>query len=109
MPMKTTLERREGPPASWPDAEYRAAATTWSTISAVERLRVKPAWPVAQNGQAMPHPACDETHAVVRSGERMRTDSTSAPSNSRQTVFRVAPLSHVSARASVSRLGKQRL
>ena len=27
------------------------------TISATDRFRVRPCWPVAQNGQAMPHPA----------------------------------------------------
>jgi hypothetical protein len=39
-------------------------------------LRVSPAWPVAQNGQAIPHPACEETHIVTRPGYRISTDST---------------------------------
>ena len=30
-------------------------------------LRVSPACPVAQNGQFIPQPACDETHTVTRS------------------------------------------
>ena len=32
-----------------------------------ERFRVNPAWPVAQNGQFIPQPACDEIQTVVRS------------------------------------------
>jgi hypothetical protein len=31
-------------------------------------LRVRPAWPVAQNGHAMPQPAWLLTQTVVRSG-----------------------------------------
>ena len=45
-----------------------AADRTWSMISPVERLRSNPAWPVAQNGQAMPHPAWEEMHRVARLG-----------------------------------------
>ena len=45
-----------------------AAARTCSRISAVDRLRVSPPWPVAQNGHAMPQPACDEMHTVLRCG-----------------------------------------
>ena len=56
------------PPAISPSRSVRAPATTWSTISAVDRLRVSPACPVAQNGQFMPQPACEETHIVTRSG-----------------------------------------
>ena len=56
MPMNTTL------------LTFSPARTTCSTISAVDRLRVRPAWPVAQNGQAMPQPAWLLTHTVVRSG-----------------------------------------
>ncbi len=68
MPMNTTLETRPGPPATSSRANDRAPATTCSTISPVDRLRVSPAWPVAQNGQFIPQPACDETHIVIRSG-----------------------------------------
>ena len=68
MPMNTTLETRPGPPGTWPSASIRAPATTWATISAVDRFLVSPACPVAQNGQAMPQPACDDTHIVTRSG-----------------------------------------
>ena len=39
-----------------------------STISAVDRFRVRPAWPVAQNGHAIPQPAWLEMHTVTRSG-----------------------------------------
>ena len=46
----------------------RLARTICSTISAADMLRVRPACPVAQNGQFMPHPACDETHSVIRPG-----------------------------------------
>ena len=67
MPMNTTFETRAGSPSS-PLASMRAPATTWSTISAADMLRVSPACPVAQNGQFIPQPACDETHIVTRSG-----------------------------------------
>src|SRR6266566_4119266 len=40
------------PPGTSPRCSERAASTTCSTISAVDRLRVSPACPVAQNGQA---------------------------------------------------------
>ena len=66
MPMNTMLVTRcgasrsscvaAGKPAA---ASMRAACTTCSTISAADMLRVRPAWPVAQNGQFMPQPACD--------------------------------------------------
>ena len=62
MPMKTTLLTR--PPRA---VSVRCAATTCSTISAVDRLRVSPACPVAQNGHAMPQPAWLLTQTVVRS------------------------------------------
>ena len=68
MPMKTTLETRPAPPGTWPRASARAPDTTCSTISAVDRLRVSPACPVAQNGQAIPQPAWEETHMVTRPG-----------------------------------------
>ena len=68
MPMNTTLETRPGPPGTSPRASDRAPATTCSTISAVDMLRCRPPWPVAQNGQAMPQPAWLETHIVTRSG-----------------------------------------
>ncbi len=68
MPMKTTLDTRPVPPAISSRARERAPARTCSTISAVDRLRVRPAWPVAQNGQFMPQPACEEMHIVTRSG-----------------------------------------
>ena len=51
-----------------PCRSIRAAATTCSTISAADRLRVRPSWPVAQNGQFMPHPAWLEMHTVTRCG-----------------------------------------
>jgi hypothetical protein len=68
IPMKTTLLRRVGPPARSPSRAAAAARRTCSTISAVDRLRVSPCCPVAQNGQAMPQPACEDTHSVVRPG-----------------------------------------
>ena len=45
-----------------------AAATAWPMISAADRLRVSPCWPVAQNGQAMPQPAWLEMQTVARPG-----------------------------------------
>jgi len=68
MPMKTRLLSRVGPPGSSPSASERDANRTCSMISAVDRLRVRPSWPVAQNGQAIPQPAWLETHSVARSG-----------------------------------------
>ena len=68
MPMNTTLETRPGPPGTWPSASIRAPATTWATISVVDRFLVSPACPVAQNGQAMPQPAWLDTQTVARSG-----------------------------------------
>ena len=41
----------------------------------------------------MPQPAWLETHIVTRPGYRISTDSTRAPSNSRQSVLRVVPRS----------------
>jgi hypothetical protein len=124
MPMKTTLETRSrggaggwsplepaetrpGPPGTSPAASSRAPATTWATISAVDRLRVRPAWPVAQNGHAIPQPACDETHIVTRSGYRMSTDSTSDPSKARHSVLRVVPPSQTISRSAVSSRGSR--
>jgi hypothetical protein len=66
--MNTTLLTRPGPPGTSPRSSERAPATTCSTISAADMLRCRPPWPVAQNGQAMPQPACEETHTVTRSG-----------------------------------------
>ena len=71
MPMKTTLETRSAPRPAAGDlaaAQRAGAATTCSTISAVDMLRVRPAWPVAQNGQFIPQPAWLETQMVTRSG-----------------------------------------
>ena len=68
MPMNTTLETRPGPPGTSPRASARAPATTCATISAADRFLVSPAWPVAQNGHAIPQPACDDTHMVTRPG-----------------------------------------
>ncbi len=66
--MKTMLDSRAGPPGTSPSRSARMPSTIWWTISAVDRLRSRPAWPVAQNGQFMPQPACEEMHMVTRSG-----------------------------------------
>ena len=68
MPMNTTFETRPAPPGTAPAAIALAPANTCVTISAADRFLVRPAWPVAQNGQAMPQPACDDTHIVTLSG-----------------------------------------
>ena len=75
MPMNTMLlttarrNRLAGPPATSPRRERaERAATTCSTISAVDMLRVRPSCPVAQNGQFIPQPAWLEMHTVTRSG-----------------------------------------
>ena len=67
MPMKTTLLTRSRLPGKSPYRTSRDPAATCSTISAVERFRVRPACPVAQKGQFIPQPACEETHIVMRS------------------------------------------
>ena len=64
MPMKTMFDSRP----SCSSRMTAAAARTCSRISAVVRFLVSPPCPVAQNGQAMPHPACDEMHSVLRFG-----------------------------------------
>jgi len=72
--MKTTFDSRRGGDQSGrplrgplgPSAARRAR-TTCSTISPAVRWRAKPAWPVAQNEQAMAQPAWLETHTVERS------------------------------------------
>ena len=69
MPMNTMLEMRSGSCSArptLPPRSIRAPCTTCSTISAVERLRVRPAWPVAQKGQFIPQPAWEEMHMVTR-------------------------------------------
>ena len=66
--MKTTLFSRPVLPGTAPAASAWSAASTCAVISAWERLRLSPPWPVAQNGQAMPQPAWDEMHSVVRLG-----------------------------------------
>lgn len=69
MPMNTMFDTRCGASSGSPTAPSRSARTpwtTWSTISAAERLRVRPDWPVAQNGQFMPQPAWEEMHMVTR-------------------------------------------
>ena len=67
MPMKTTLDSRLRSAPSPPSRTTAAAERTCSTISAVDRLRSRPFWPVAQNGHAMPHPAWLEMQTVARS------------------------------------------
>ena len=59
--MKTMLETRRG----WAS---RMATATCSTISPWVSWRWKPAWPVAQNWQAMAQPAWVDTQTVTRSG-----------------------------------------
>src|ERR1700722_2452891 len=56
MPMNTTLEIRPGPPATRPLASAWAPLNICVMISPVDRFLVRPAWPVAQNGHAMPPP-----------------------------------------------------
>ena len=51
------LDNLLGPPGSSPLAQALAAATICSVISPADKFLVKPAWPVAQNGQFMPQPA----------------------------------------------------
>ena len=55
--MKTTFDKRVSPPGISPAAHALAAITTCAVISPAVKLRVNPAWPVAQNGQFIPQPA----------------------------------------------------
>ena len=91
--MKTTL------------VTFSPARTTWSVISAVDRLQVTPPCPVAQNGQAIPQPAWLDRQTVVRPGERIRTDSTSVPSWARFRVYLVAPSLQSTTRSCVNSSG----
>ena len=83
MPMKTMLL------IDSPSASSCRARQSWSIISAVSRLRVKPSLPVAQNEQSSGHPTCVETQSVRRCSSGMRTASTIAPSAARSASFRV--------------------
>ena len=103
--MKTTLPTRPGPPGIWSRASARAPTITCSTISAALRFRVRPPCPVAQKGQFMPQPAWLEMHIVTRFGYRIRTLSTTAPSNSRHTYLTVVPASHDTCVTGSSRFG----
>ncbi len=47
---------------------YSFAFTTCATISAALRFRVRPACPVAQNGQFIPQPAWELMQSVIRPG-----------------------------------------
>lgn len=64
---------------------------------------------MAQNGQFIPHPACDEMHMVTRSGYRISTDSTSVPSCSFHSVLRVVSSSHEMCRMTVISSGSSSL
>ena len=72
MPMNTMFVTRSGSPSRAPGSSplrsIALAMRTCSRISAAERLRVRPIWPVAQNGQFMPQPASEEMHSVMRPG-----------------------------------------
>ena len=61
MPMNTTFVIGVG-------SSSRAASTTCPRISADDKLRLKPWWPVAQNAQSSAQPACEEMHSVPRFG-----------------------------------------
>ena len=63
--MNTTLDSRPGPPVSSPSRSAAAARGPVRRSRAVDRLRVSPPCPVAQNGQAIPQPAWLEMHTVV--------------------------------------------
>ena len=69
-------------------------------------LRVRPSLPVAQNGQSMPQPTCEEMHSVVRVGYRISTDSMREPSNSFHKVLMVVPSSATWRVTSVMSCGK---
>ena len=73
----------------------RMATATCSTISPADRWRRNPACPVAQNWQAMAHPAWVETQTVTRSGYAMSTVSTRLPPSSPHNHLVVSPPSAV--------------
>jgi len=59
--MKTTLKRLDRS-----SAIDCLCTNTCDTISAADRLRGSPSFPVRQNWQARAHPICDETQNVNR-------------------------------------------
>ena len=68
---------------------------------------MRPAWPVAQKGQFIPQPAWLEIQMVTRLGYRMSTDSTMAPSWSRQADLTVSPSSAVRCTIGMSSVGSR--
>ena len=50
-----------GPP--WPESEHAFIDITKSQLTECSAYRQ-----LVKNGQFIPHPACDETHNVIRSG-----------------------------------------
>ena len=86
--MKTMLLTRPAPPGSSPVASNWLAATTWLMISPVDMLRCRPPWPVAQKGQAMPQPACELMHNVVRTRPTLGWSSASPSSTSPERLGR---------------------
>ena len=71
-------------------------------------LRVSPAWPVAQNGQFMPQPACEETHSVTRlAGSASARLDQGAVEQPPDRLDACVPPSHVRSRTGVSSGGQQ--
>ena len=83
IPMKTTLLMRR------PGSSSSRMRQTWSTISAVVRLRPKPRAPVAQKLHASGQPCWVEMHSVVRPSSGISTDSMRTPSRASSTALTV--------------------
>src|SRR5436190_17606363 len=80
-------------PVTRPGASSRAARND-PTISAADRLRASPSFPVAQNRQPMAQPTWDDRHTVNAPGLwiGIRTASNTAPSSARNR-YRTVPRS----------------
>src|SRR5258708_39623764 len=86
LPMKTTCERRRSS-----SVRRRTASTACSTISCALRLRPNGNLPVAQNGQPIGQPACEELQSGPRPEQRCTTHSTDSPPPSHNTLLVVTP------------------
>ena len=76
IPIMTTLVTPRSSPSPRNTSD---ASTTCPTISAADRLPLKPCLPVEQKLQSSTQPTCDDTHNVLRPRSGMSTASTALP------------------------------
>ncbi len=87
MPMNTTLVT--GGLSSGSQPSCWLASHTWPTMSAADRLRLKPCLPVAQKAQSIAQPTWLEMHSVRRAGSGMNTVSMAWPPSMESIHLRV--------------------